>query len=262
MPPGLNKQAILEDDLEKAVNAFIPPEAITDLNISGVIEKLQNPDGERLYAVCGYGGMFERSYHVMGFEELMMELVLNPNIVEKMFDKILEHKIEVAKEVVKLGAKIGHTGDDLGTQQAGLFSLEMFRKFLKPRYAKLFEVYKKAGIPIMMHSCGYVTDYIPDLIEIGLDVLEVVQPCMDHKFLKREYGKDLTFYGGIDTQIILPRATPDEVRKMVKETIHTLGKGGGYIVAPAQEITKDIPIENIKALVETVLVERKRVLNS
>lgn len=261
MPRGFNRQVLLETDLENAVDDFVVPDALSEINFKDVAAKLQNPDGEYLYAVCGYGGMFERSYHVIGFEEMMVELALNPEVIEKLFDKVIEHKMQIAQRAVELGAKLGHFGDDLGTQTSGLISVEMFRNYFKPRYAKLFNVYKKAGIPVMMHSCGNIAQFIPDLIDIGLDVLEPTQPCMDLKFIKREYGKDLTFYGGIDTQLILPTGSPDQVRQMVKETIHILGKGGGYIVAPAQEIMSNVPIENIKALVETVIVERERVLN-
>jgi uroporphyrinogen decarboxylase len=141
-----------------------------------------------------------------------------------------------------------------------MFSREKFQKIMKPKIARLWKVYKDAGLPVMFHSCGNVTEFIPDLIEIGLDVLEPVQPVMDLGYLKREFGKDITFWGGIDTQQILPYGTPDEVRKLASDTINILGKGGGYIIATAQEVMKDVPLENVKALVETIISERERVL--
>ncbi|HJN65037.1 MAG TPA: uroporphyrinogen decarboxylase family protein, partial [Pirellulales bacterium] len=106
-----------------------------------------------------------------------------------------------------------------------------------------------------------LTDFIPDLIDAGLRVLEPVQPCMDLAFLKREYGKDLVFYGGIETQNILPFGTPEQVKQLATETIRTLGKGGGMIIAPSQEVMNDVPIENVKALLETIIQERESVLN-
>ena len=136
----------------------------------------------------------------------------------------------------------------------------MFQKILKPRIARLRKVYKDAGLAVMFHSCGNVTEFIPDLIEIGLDVLEPVQPVMDLSYIKKEFGRDITFWGGIDTQKILPYGTPEEVRKLASDAIRILGKGGGYIIATAQEVMKDVPIENVKALVETIISERERVL--
>ena len=260
MPPGFNRDVLKLGDLEEAVRCFKAPDAYAKGNFDLIEYDLKKYSGDFLVICSGYGGMYERSYHVMGFEELMMEIAAQPEVVEELLDKILEYKIAFARKCVERGAKVGHTGDDLGTQYSTLFSKEMFRRIFKPRYAKLFNVYKSAGIPVAMHSCGNITEFIPDLIDAGLDILEPVQPCMDLKFLKREFGKDLIFWGGIDTQQILPYGSPEQIEEMVRETIHILGKGGGYIAAPSQEITKDVPVENIKALVETVIIERERVL--
>jgi uroporphyrinogen decarboxylase len=160
-----------------------------------------------------------------------------------------------------MGFKVAHHGDDLGTQKTTLMSKKTFHEFILPRIARVWNVYNSAGIPIIMHSCGCLTDFIPDLIDAGLRVLEPVQPCMDLAFLKREYGKDLVFYGGIETQNILPFGTPEQVKQLATETIRTLGKGGGMIIAPSQEVMNDVPIENVKALLETIIQERESVLN-
>ena len=98
-------------------------------------------------------------------------------------------------------------------------------------------------------------------ITIGMRVLEPVQPCMDLAHLKREFGKDLVFWGGIATQDVLPFGTPEQVRQMARQTIRTLGRGGGHIIAPSQEVMNDVPIENVKALVETIVEERQTVLS-
>jgi len=112
----------------------------------------------------------------------------------------------------------------------------------------------------MLHSCGNIIDYLPDLIDAGLKILEPTQPCMDLKYLKKEFGKDLVFFGGIDTQQ-LPFISEKETRELARNTIRILGKGGGYIIAPSQEIMNDIPIENVKAIVETIREERENVLS-
>ena len=137
----------------------------------------------------------------------------------------------------------------------------MFREFVLPRLERAWRPYNDAGLPIILHSCGCITDFIPDLIDIGLRVLEPVQPCMDLAFLKREYGKDLVFWGGIETQNVLPFGTPEQVEQLARETIRTLGRGGGMIIAPSQEVMNDVPIENVKALVQTIVKERRAVLD-
>ena len=105
---------------------------------------------------------------------------------------------------------------------------------------------------MQMHSCGKITPFIPYLIDAGLDVLEPVQACMDFKFLKREYGKDLTFYGGVDTQDLLTFRTPEEVYEGTMRTIDTLGKNGGLIIGPSQEIMNNVPVENVLAMMNAI----------
>lgn len=109
----------------------------------------------------------------------------------------------------------------------------------------------------MFHSCGNITRYIPNLLDIGLSVLEPCQPVMDLAYLKKEFGKHLVFMGGIDTQA-LPFIDAEQTRELTRNTIRTLGQSGGYIIAPSQEIMNDVPIENIKVLVETIKEERAR----
>jgi uroporphyrinogen decarboxylase len=112
---------------------------------------------------------------------------------------------------------------------------------------------------MIMHSCGDITPFIPDLLEIGLDMLEPVQPCMDLDALKRNFGDRLSFWGGIDTQHLLPYGTPEEVRAESRRVIRTLGKGGRYMIAPSQEIMADVPLANIIALLQTIAEERGNV---
>jgi uroporphyrinogen decarboxylase len=259
MPDDLNKDFLLSAD-EDAIKKYEPPDPGKVGNFDFVDNDVKQYSGDFLVVTSGYGGIYERAYFLMGYEEFMTNLALKPALVESLLDKITDYKIEIAKKVIESGCKVGHNGDDLGTQFGTMFSREKFQKIMKPKIARLWKVYKDAGLPVMFHSCGNVTEFIPDLIEIGLDVLEPVQPVMDLGYLKREFGKDITFWGGIDTQQILPYGTPDEVRKLASDTINILGKGGGYIIATAQEVMKDVPLENVKALVETIISERERVL--
>lgn len=260
MPDDLAKDFIETVD-EEAIKGYKTPDPYKKGNFDLVNKDVKDYSGEFLVLTSGYGGIYERAYFLLGYEEFMTNLALKPSLIEDLLDKITDYKIEIAKQVIEAGCKVGHTGDDLGTQYGSMFSLKTFQKIMKPRMARLWQVFKDAGLPIMFHSCGDITEFIPDLIDIGLDVLEPVQPVMDLGFIKREYGKDLTFWGGIDTQKVLHNGTPEEVKRLAKDTINILGKGGGYIIATAQEVMKDVPLENVKALVETIIEEREKVLD-
>jgi uroporphyrinogen decarboxylase len=261
LPSDFNTD-VLDMNFEDAIKNYTCPDPNKKGNFDTMKKEMKEHSGEYLVVPSGYLGIFERAYQIMGFEEFMVEIALRPKLVEILLDKITDFKIEVAKQEVEMGAKVGHHGDDIGTQSTTLMSRKMFQNILKPRLDRVFKVFRDARLPIILHSCGNITDIIPDLIEIGLTGLHPVQPAMNLKYLKKEFGKDLVFWGGIDTQDKLPYGTPEEVRKLTRDTIYTLGKKGGYIIAPAQEVMKDVSIENIKALVETIIEERQKVLES
>jgi len=260
MPPDVNRKVLFEADIVKAVDAYSAPDIHRPGNFDDMAKDLKEHSGKSLVLPSGYFGVYERTMALMGFEEFMLNTIAEPRAVHRLLDKVCRYKIEYAERVVALGFKVAHHGDDLGAQCGTIFSKKTFREFVLPRLKACWEPYNQAGIPICMHSCGDLTDFIPDLLEIGLKVLEPVQPVMDLKRLKKEFGKDLVFWGGIETQNLLPFGAPEQVKSMVRETIHTLGKGGGHIIAPSQEVMNDVPIANVKALVETIVEERQRVL--
>lgn len=129
----------------------------------------------------------------------------------------------------------------------------LWRRFIKPRVAVMYARAKQAGKYVMQHSCGAIQELFPDLIDMGLDIFNTFQPeVMDVNFCKREYGRHLTFYGGISTQQVLPRVSPGELREVIKRMIALVGKDGGYIVAPTHAIPRDVSPENIVTFIETV----------
>ena len=247
--------------LDEKIKKLEMPDGASDGCLDMMLNDFANiNDGSEFVMPCGYFGVYERSYAMIGWEQFMMEIAARPTMIHELMDKITEYKVQQARKKVKeTPSIIHHIGDDFGTQISGLFSKEMFREMLKPYLKRVFDVYKDAGLKVCLHSCGCIMDYLPDLIEIGLDMLEPIQTCNDIATLKREYGKDLIFWGGVETQK-LPFLTPEQVRDMTKEVIWTLGKGGGLIIGPSQHVTCDVPIENIKAMVETVMEERDKVL--
>jgi len=246
--------------LEEKIKKLELPDGASD----GCLDMMLNDfaritDGSEFVMPCGYFGVYERAYGLVGWEQFMLEIADRPNMMHELLEKMTVYKVQQAKKkIAETPSIIHHYGDDLGTQISGLFSLKMFREMIKPYMKEVFSVYKDAGLKVCLHCCGYIMDYIPDLIEIGLDMLEPIQTCNDIATLKREYGKDLIFWGGVETQK-LPFLTPEGVKEMTKNVIHTLGKGGGLIIGPSQHVTCDVPIANIKAMVETVMEERDKV---
>ncbi|MBM3700653.1 MAG: hypothetical protein FJW68_07085 [Actinobacteria bacterium] len=259
MPKELSRDSYMSKDIKEAVKNYTVPDINKPGNFSDWQKDLKEHSGNYLVWPSGYFGIYERSYAIMGWNEFMLNIAANPKVVEELMDKVTDYKIEHAKKMVETGFKIAHHGDDLGTQCGGFFSKETFLKIIYPRLKRQWKVFTDAGLPIMLHCCGNLIDFIPYLIDIGLKILEPVQPCMDLAYLKKEYGKDLIFFGGINTQV-LPYISAEETKKLTRDTIRILGKGGGHIIAPSQELMNDIPVENIKALVETIREEREKVL--
>jgi uroporphyrinogen decarboxylase len=260
MPPRIH-EACLADTLEERIKLWTPPDPNQEGNYDWMVRDFKTLSGDYFVIPSGYFGLYERAYGVIGIPQMLEGMAGYPSVIEVLLDKITEYRIAVAQNIVKLGLfEVGQMGDDLGQQRMPFFSPTMFKDIFLPRYKELWGVFKKEGMKMVMHSCGNVTVFLPDLIEAGLDVLEPVQPCMDIHELKDEFGKDLIFWGGIDTQELLPFGTPDEIKDHVQETIRTLGRGGGHLIGPSQEVMKDVPLDNIIVLVKTIIEERESVL--
>lgn len=261
LPKSFDTELLEMTPLE-AAQRFVPPDPTLRANLDPLVAEIEKYRAEGVYAApSGYFGTWERCNGMLGIAENTMYMAAEPEITLAMFERITEYKIRLARELLKLDLPLYHHGDDLGFQTSTFFSEQMFRELLLPYLKRLFKVYKDAGKKVAYHSCGNITKMIPALIEAGVDVLEPVQPCMDLKYLKDAFGRDLIFWGGIDTQTVLPYGTPEEVREHARNVIRTLGKGGGLIIGPSQEIMSDVPVENIVAMVETIREERKAALD-
>jgi uroporphyrinogen decarboxylase len=198
---------------------------------------------------------FETSWYLVGMEKLLTDMALGEEYIPVLFDKVMEVNVTVGKKLIEMGADILWAGDDFGSQNGMLIAPEMWRMYFKPRIKEMFQEFRSVNsdIKIAWHSCGSIVPIIPDFIEIGLDILNPIQPLakgMTPEYLKGNFGNELTFFGGIDIQDLLPNSTPDEIAKEVKRRIQILGKNGGYIIAPAHNIQDDTPIENIEAFFE------------
>ena len=223
--------------------------------LSSAIEDInQNGEYHLRYRI---GSIFETAWSLRGLNQFFIDLVMQPEISCYIMDRILEVHVENLRRVMDIaGDSIDmiYTYDDIAHQSSLLLSKDMWGSTLKKRQEILFSLAKSYGKPLMYHCCGAVRPLIDELINMGLDILSPVQPKasgMDFGDLKRTFGDRISFYGGIDIQEVLPRLSPEEVKKEATRAIGTLGKGGGYILAPAHHIQADTPLENILALYST-----------
>ena len=200
---------------------------------------------------CG-GSLFETSWYLRGQTELLIDLYDNPDLATALLDTVNNTMIEGARRFASFGADIMHLGDDVGSQRAMLMSPQLWRRWFKPRLKALVRAAKmvKPDILVFYHSDGFIEPIIPDLIEIGIDILNPIQPeCMDPVALKQKYGDRLAFWGTVGTQTTMPFGTPEEVRRVVRHRIDTVGPEG-LLLAPTHVLEPDVPWENIVAFVE------------
>ena len=201
--------------------------------------------------------LFETAWYLTGLEKFLMDMMIEAEYIDPLLDKIQFIHTEYGKKMIELGADVLWLGDDFGTQTSLILDVDTWKRVFNPRITQMFAEYRKVNpdIKIAWHSCGTLKPLIPEFIEIGLDILNPIQPMakdMEPEFLKKEYGKDLIFFGGICVQDLLPNSTPAKIKSEVKRRAEILGHKGGYIIAPAHNIQDDTPIENILALFEAV----------
>jgi len=210
---------------------------------------------DRELAVTGslWGTFFERSWHMRGMDRLFIDFYDNPDFATALLDKMLEIRTFQAVRYAEAGVDILHTGDDLGMQHTLIMSVPMWRKWIKPRLAQVIQAARKVKPDLLVeyHTDGFAIPFIPELAEIGINVLNPVQPeCMDPAEIKLKFGDLLAFSGTVGNQSTMPFGTPDEVRRVVAERIATVGQGGGLILSPSHMVEPDVPWENVLAFFE------------
>jgi len=204
----------------------------------------------------GAGGIYEWAQGLRGWGQFMMDLAGDPEFAGVLLDKLVEaniQRLEQVLPVVEGYVQIVQTGDDLGIQAGPQLSPKLYKQVVKPRHKRLYQYLREhTDAYIFIHTCGSVYEFIPDFIEMGIDILNPVQVSakdMDTKKLKDEFGKDVTFWGGgCDTQKVLPFGTPSEVKEEVKKRINDLAPDGGFVFTQVHNIQAGIPPENIMAM--------------
>lgn len=213
----------------------------------GKISRKQTQSGPWVPLVCTLFDLFS-------MEKTLINLYSNPVVIETAIKYIEDFILVFYSNMLDIAsgyADIVYFGDDFATQKGMILSPEHWRKFFLPTYRKLFGLIKQKGMFVWMHSCGSIVEVLGDLIDAGLNIWETVQVQAkgnDPKYLKSEFGKDITFYGGISTQTTLPFGSEEDVKKEVRERISILGKDGGYICGADHGIMPDVPLDNIIAM--------------
>ena len=250
----------LGGDVEDAtIEAYPWPDATDPARSAGMADEarryaLEEQRAVHVGSICG--GLSEGLFKLRGFEDGYMDLAAEPARARRLMERILEVKLAYwSRALPQLAGVVDLVGeaDDLGGQDRTLFSPATYRALVKPLHRELFAfLHTHTAAKVFFHSCGSVRELIPDLIEIGVDILNPVQVSatgMDTPSLKREFGRDLVFWGGgVDTQRVLGNGTPDEVRAEVRRRVGDLAPGGGFVFAAVHNIQPNVPPENVLAM--------------
>jgi len=192
-----------------------------------------------------------------GMDKILTDMALAPELACAVFDKFTDfYAAYYDKMLIAAQGRIDlfRIGDDIGTQRGPLISPAMFREFIAPRLKLLADLAHSHNTKAMFHSCGGITAFIDELIEIGVDILDPIQvraADMDPGHIKGEYGSRICLHGSIDTQYVLPQGSPHQVAENVRQMIDILGPGGGFILAPCHVLQTDVPTENVRAMYKT-----------
>jgi len=232
-----------------AADAFLDPTAKADA------EKRVGESSDSFTIVSPVVCLWQ-SWYVRGFETTLMDCVAEEDFYAEMLDRFTDLSLALVEACADVPADAIMMGDDWGDQRGILIGPERWRRFFKPRYARIFEAVHDQGKLAIMHCCGSAADVMADIIEIGLDVLESVQPeaaGMNPYTLKRAWGDKITFWGGLGSQSTIPFGTPAEICREIRRLRREMGRGGGYILAPAKPLRPETPTENAVAVVEEFL---------
>lgn len=238
---------------EPSLDGYDWPDPLDPKKYGGWRERIESDNGDRFVLAELSFSLFERAWTMRGMENLLMDMILHEEFANELFDTICDWNVEVLKKMMTYPVDAVLMGDDWGQQRGLLMGGALWRKYILPRVTRMYKVVRDAGRKVFIHSCGKVDELFDDLADAGLHCFNPFQPeVMDTFALAKKYKGRLAFYGGISTQRLLPYAAPDDVRREVKDILRRVGAGGGYIAAPAHDTPKDVPVENVLALWETL----------
>lgn len=249
------------------IRAYPWPDPTDAVWTAGLVEKVEQARRLGDYAVCLSlpVGFIHETQFLRGYEAWLTDLLLNRSFIEALMDAVIEIQLEIFRRALALvGDKVDLVaiGDDIGFQNGPMVSPALYDAVIAPRQKRLFRTLRDAApAALFYHTCGSVVPMIPRLIDMGVQILNPVQVSaagMDTAVLKREFGRHLCFWGAVDTQRVLPRGTPAEVREEVRRRIDDLAEGGGYVLAAVHHIQHGVPPQNILAMCDEALEYGRR----
>jgi uroporphyrinogen decarboxylase len=256
---GVRWNRSVDKDIGVVCNRLITPETLDDYEFpnpdapfrTGRFEEATREPRER-FVVANIGfSLFERAWTLCGMETVLMAMVADKAFVHEILDRICAFNLRLVENACRYEVDAVMFGDDWGQQTGLIMGPQLWREFIKPRIRRMYGAVRESGKYVFIHSCGKVDAIFPDLIECGLNCFNPFQPeVMDVYEMKRRFGADLSFYGGISTQRTLPYGSVQDVRTQVRRLLAEVGEGGGYIAAPAHSIPGDARPENVAAMIE------------
>jgi len=252
------------DDFVKALKNYSFPDPEEEWRFDTILDdaKKARKKGKLTVLMGMCPGIFEVGSWLRGFENFLMDMVLEPGNIEVLLDILSEMKSKYWEKALSIAGDyidVINEADDMATQKSLMFSLDLYKRFIKPYHARIFKRVKKAAphVKCMLHTCGAVSGLIPEMIEAGVEVLNPIQYSadgMDLKLLKKRFGNEIVFWGGgIDTQSILQNGKISEIKEEVRKNIGILGNGGGFVFSPVHIIQSSVPPENTAAMIEAVM---------
>ena len=230
------------------------PDVDADYRFEGLEEKIRVYK-QRGYVVMGelYQTLFETAWMMRGMEQLLVDLYINEEVADAIFEKLTELRIRQAEKYASLGVDVIRLGDDIATQLAPIMSQELYEKFIKQRVIRIVKAGKAINPDVLyfMHSCGRVEGLIHNFVDEGIDILNPIQPeCNDMQKIADTYADKIAFWGGIGTQTTMPFGKPEDVSAEVKKVQKILGVNGGLLIAPSHILEPEVPWANVVAFVE------------
>ncbi len=255
----------LEEDLTREkIDKFPWPDPYDPVRLEGVREEVEYLYNNTDYSIVAhrpvYGNLWEFVRLLVGMEKALLMTVLETDLFDYLIgrlNEVLDGFYDAFLQVVGPYVDVVEMAEDLGTNNGPMFNPDVYRKFLKSRHRNTIDMIKRLApnAKVMLHCDGAIRKFIPDLIDAGFEILNPIEghlPGMDPSELKRDFGNDLVFQGGVDVKNVLNKGSIEDVRREVRLRIEQMGEGGGYVLAPAHNFSNDIPLENMLAFFESV----------
>jgi uroporphyrinogen decarboxylase len=258
---GVQWDRHVDKDIGVVCNRLVTPENVEDFEFPNPDDPARYESFDSVIAAnedtailvsLGFS-LFERAWTLAGMENVLMAMAADKTFAHTLLDRILKFNLAIIDHACAHDVDIFRFGDDWGQQRGLLMGPALWREFIKPRFAQMCRRVKARGKCTMLHCCGKVDEIFADLIECGLDIFNPFQPeVMDVFEIKKQHGRDLTFFGGISIQRTLPFGTVRQVKDEVRRLIDRVGESGGYVASPSHDIPRDARAENIAAMIEVL----------